>query len=259
LVQPLQSAAQAAGEGLTARMGETMRTSAASRHQTFSSDAVSAGSTMLDRWALGRIRQTVAAAPLRFMLWDGFELPTPASPVATIVFKNRRALSSWVWDPDLNFGETYMSGAVEIRGDLLALLEAIYRALGTAPRPWWSWQRPNDPHSARENVHQHYDIGNDFYRLWLDREMVYTCGYFPTPDYSLEEAQVAKMDLICRKLNLQPGERVVEAGCGWGSLALFMAKRYGVNVKALNISTEQIAYARARAEDEGLDARVEFV
>ena len=214
---------------------------------------------MLDRWALGRIRQTVAAAPLRFMLWDGFELPTPASPVATIVFKNRPALFSWVWDPDLNFGETYMGGAVEIRGDLLALLEAIYRALGTAPRPWWSWQRPNDPYSARENVHQHYDLGNDFYRLWLDREMVYTCGYFPTPDCSLEDAQVAKMDLVCRKLNLRPGERVIEAGCGWGSLALFMAKRYGVTVKALNISSEQIAYARARAEDEGLDARVEFV
>ena len=236
-----------------------MRASAATRHQTFSSDTVSAESTLLDRWALGRIQRTVAAAPLRFMLWDGFELPAPPSPVATVTFKNRRALFSWVWDPDLNVGDAYMFGAVEIRGDLPALLEAAYRALGTTPRPWWSRQRSNDADSARENVHQHYDLGNDFYRLWLDPEMVYTCGYFPTPDCSLEQAQIAKMDLVCRKLNLKPGDRVVEAGCGWGSLALFMAKRYGVTVKALNISSEQIAYARTRAQREGVDDRVEFV
>ena len=111
---------------------------------------------------------------------------------------------------------------------------------------WWLWQRSNDVRAARENVHRHYDLGNDFYRLWLDREMVYTCAYFPTPDASLEEAQIAKMDLVCRKLRLRPGERVVEAGCGWGALALHMARHYGVTVRAFNISAEQIAL-RARA------------
>ena len=129
------------------------------------------------------------------------------------------------------------------------MLEATYRAFGTKPRPWSLWQPANDVAAAKENVHQHYDLGNDFYRLWLDRQMVYTCGYFPTPDCSLEEAQIAKMDLVCRKLHLKPGERVVEAGCGWGALALFMAKRYGVSVKALNISTEQIAFARRLAKE----------
>jgi cyclopropane-fatty-acyl-phospholipid synthase len=201
----------------------------------------------------------VSAAPIRFTLWDGFQISGSDRPIATIIFKNRRALFSWVWDPDLNFGEAYMFGAVEIRGDLLGLLEAIYRALGTKPRPWWLWQRSNDTGRARENVHQHYDLGNDFFRLWLDRQMVYTCAYFPSPDCSLEDAQIAKMDLVCRKLALRPGDRVVEAGCGWGSLALFMAKHYGVTVKALNISPEQIAYARARARDEGLDDRVDFI
>ena len=179
--------------------------------------------------------------------------------MATIVFKNRRALFSWVWDPDLNFGEAYMCGAVEIRGDLLRMLEVTYRALATKPRPWWLWQRSNSVSAAKENVRQHYDLGNDFYRLWLDRDMAYTCAYFPTPDCSLEEAQVAKMDLVCRKLGLKPGERVVEAGCGWGSLALFMAKRYGVTVKAMNISMEQVAYARSRAKEAGLYDRVEFI
>ena len=98
-----------------------------------------------------------------------------------------------------------------------------------------------------------------FYRLWLDREMVYTCAYFPTRDATLEAAQLAKMDLICRKLQLKAGEHVIEAGCGWGSLALFMARRYGVTVQAFNISAEQIAYARTRATAEALADRVEFV
>jgi cyclopropane-fatty-acyl-phospholipid synthase len=218
-------------------------------------------STRLDRWALARIQRTVASAPIRFMLWDGFELASPAgAAVATIQFKSRRALLGWVWDPELNFGEDYMSGAVEIRGDLVALLEAVYRALALRQRRGVGlWQPANDRRAAKENVHHHYDLGNDFYRLWLDSEMVYTCAYFPTPDASLEYAQLEKMDLVCRKLRLRPGERVVEAGCGWGSLALFMASRYGVTVQAFNISSEQIAYARARARNESLADRVEFV
>ena len=218
-------------------------------------------STSLDRWALSRIQGTVRSAPIGFALWDGFELRAPVHPpVATIVFKNRQALFGWVWDPELNFGEAFMSGGVEIRGDLVALLEAIYRAWGTTKRrPWWLWQQSNDVHSAKENVHHHYDLGNNFYRLWLDRDMVYTCAYFPTPDATLEAAQIAKMDLVCRKLRLQPGERVVEAGCGWGSLALFMARHYGVTVRAFNVSAEQIAYARRKASEQGLADRVDFV
>ena len=218
-------------------------------------------STSLNRWALARIQGTVRSAPIGFALWDGFELPAPVHPpVATIVFKNRQALLGWVWDPELNFGEAFMSGGVEIRGDLVALLEAIYRAWGTTKRrPWWLWQESNDVHAAKENVHHHYDLGNNFYRLWLDRDMVYTCAYFPTPDASLEAAQIAKMDLVCRKLRLQPGERVVEAGCGWGSLALFMARHYGVTVRAFNVSAEQIAYARRQASEQGLADRVDFV
>jgi cyclopropane-fatty-acyl-phospholipid synthase len=218
-------------------------------------------STRLDRWALQRIQQSVSSAPIHFMLWDGFELPSLAGPpVATILFRNRPALLSWVWDAELNFGEAYMSGAVEIWGDLFRLLEEIYRAFGPSRRrPWWLWQQSNDARAARENVHHHYDLGNDFYRLWLDREMLYTCAYFPTPHAALEDAQTAKMDLVCRKLRIKPGDRVIDAGCGWGALALFMAREYGATVRAFNISAEQIAYARQRARTEGLADCVEFV
>jgi cyclopropane-fatty-acyl-phospholipid synthase len=237
-----------------------VRATAVTGPQTFSSDAVSSSSTWFDRRVLALIQGAVAPAPLRFELWDGFALePSSQPPIATFVIKNRRALVSWAWDPDLYFGEAYMFGAVEVRGDLVAALDAAFHALRWKTRPWWLPEGSNTLRAARENVHHHYDLGNDFYRLWLDREMVYTCAYFPTPDVSLDDAQLAKMDLVCRKIRLSPGERVVEAGCGWGSLALFMARTYGASVRAFNLSSEQIAYARERAKREGLADRVEFV
>jgi len=220
---------------------------------------VSTAATAFDRWALRRIQLTVPDAPIQFSLWDGYTLRPAVAPVASITFRNRRALLSWVYDADLYFGETYMFGAVEITGDLLALLEAIYRRPASSKALSGRGQHPNTTEASRANVHHHYDLGNDFYRLWLDRQLLYTCAYFPTEDCSLEEAQTAKMDLVCRKLGLRPGERVVEAGCGWGALALHMARSYGVTVRAFNISSEQIAYARDRASAEGLTSSVEFV
>jgi cyclopropane-fatty-acyl-phospholipid synthase len=221
--------------------------------------AASAASTPIDRWVLGRIRQQLASAPIAFELWDGFELsPRNSPPVAAVRFHSRSALLGCAWNPDLNFGEAYMSGALEVRGDLLALLEAIYRAIGLD-----SGERlrstTNDRQSAEHNVHHHYDLGNAFYKLWLDAEMLYTCAYFPGVSTSLEEAQIAKMDLVCRKLHLRAGDRVVEAGCGWGALAIYMAQHYGVTVRAFNLSTEQIAHARDRARRDGVDQRVEFI
>jgi cyclopropane-fatty-acyl-phospholipid synthase len=166
-------------------------------------------------------------------------------------------------DPDLWFGEAYMAGRLEIRGDLGTVVEALTRI--TLGPPTWrermrgAFARPNSLTSARRNVHHHYDLGNEFYRQWLDPDLVYTCAYFEDPQMTLEAAQRAKFDLVCRKLRLQPGESVVEAGCGWGTLALHMARQYGVHVKAFNVSREQLAFARDRARREGLTDRVEFI
>jgi cyclopropane-fatty-acyl-phospholipid synthase len=220
----------------------------------------SSRSTSADRWLLRRIREAVQPARLRFVLWDGFALPAePGSEVATLVIHTRRALVSWAWDAELHFGEAYMRGEVAVHGDLVGMLEEVYqaqRALRVRAR-WWT--PTNDLSAARANVHHHYDLGDAFYRLWLDPELVYTCAYFPTPASTLEEAQAAKMRLVCQKLRLQPGERVIEAGCGWGALALFMARHYGVRVRAFNVSTEQIGFARDRATREQLAHLVEFI
>ncbi len=154
-------------------MSETVRPSIISARPA---SVTRLASTKVDRWALRRVQQTVATAPIRFVLWDGFELlPASRPALGTVRFRSRSALFGFLRDPDLNFGEAYMSGAVEIDGDLVAVLEAIYRALDSASsRRWRLWERRNDASAAKHNVHHHYDLGNDFYRLWLDREMVYT-------------------------------------------------------------------------------------
>jgi cyclopropane-fatty-acyl-phospholipid synthase len=225
------------------------------------SDRPDAGpSTAFDHWALKGVQRVVARAPIRFVLWDGFAVGPPGhEAVASVLLKNRGALLSWLWDPELNFGETYMCGAIEVGGELRDLLTAIYRALPESTRRAGRTRDVHDVHASRDNVHAHYDLGNDFYRLWLDEQLLYTCAYFPEPGAALEAAQIAKMDRVCRKLWLKPGDRVVETGCGWGSMALHMAKAYGATVLACNVSREQIEYARARARREGLAGKVEFV
>ncbi len=108
----------------------------------------------------------------------------------------------------------------------------------------------------RDYMRFHYDIGNDFYALFLDPEMVYTCAYFPTEETTLAEAQVAKLDMICRKLRLEPGDRFLDIGCGWGGLLRHAVKNYGVIGHGVSLSGEQTAYARKRIADEGLDDRI---
>jgi cyclopropane-fatty-acyl-phospholipid synthase len=227
-------------------------------------------STAVERWLARRMHHAMGSPPVRVVLFDGQEVPCSGPrPIARVLIHNRATLWKLVSCPNLNFGEGYSEGSIEVEGDLVEFLEAIHRAKIQSRRPAGAIRsklcrlkrrmQPNSLRGSRKNIHQHYDIGNDFYRLWLDKQLLYTCAYFPTPEATLEEAQVAKMDHVCRKLWLRPGETVVEAGCGWGALALHMARHYGVRVKALNISHEQIAYARQRARQEGLDSQVEFI
>ena len=196
-------------------------------------------------------------------LWDGSTLyEGPSRKIGALILSVPRVLRGLVFDPHLQFGEAYMAGRLAVRGNLEAVVEALSR-LSLLP----SWVErlsvrlpsPNTPTVARRNVQHHYDLGNDFYQLWLDEQLVYTCAYFEHPQVSLEDAQRAKLDLVCRKLCLRPGETVVEAGCGWGALALHMARSYGVRVKAFNVSREQIAFARDRATREGLAGQVDFI
>jgi cyclopropane-fatty-acyl-phospholipid synthase len=160
----------------------------------------------------------------------------------------------------MTFGDEYAAGRIRVEGDLVGFCRTIERAMAGVPiKPIARRSRPNTIVRSRDNVSHHYDLGNDFYRLWLDQELAYTCAYFRTPDASLEQAQRDKFDHVCRKIRLEPGQTVVEAGCGWGGLALHMARNYGVQVTAYNVSREQTTFAQQRAAAEGLDRQVQFV
>jgi cyclopropane-fatty-acyl-phospholipid synthase len=208
--------------------------------------------------------------PVEFVLWSGERVAPEGAAAATIKIRihDRATLLRVLRDPQVQFGEAYSSGRVEVEGDLIQLIELIYRGMPVQPAAnslrhrfvnWVRRSQRNTLAGSRRNIHHHYDIGNEFYALWLGETMAYTCAYYPTADASLEQAQIAKMDHVCRKLQLKPGDSVVEAGCGWGSLALHMASRYGARVRAFNISREQVAYARERARQLQLDDRVEFI
>lgn len=225
---------------------------------------------VFDRWMAEKVLMFIGNPKIAMRLWNGDRIQVnPSTPVATLSLKNRSALFGLLRSPSMGFGDAYSAGNITVSGDLVEFLTEVYSGFirvrsGRLQRLLKLWPpetrtRGNSVARAKENIHHHYDLGNDFYRLWLDKNMVYTCAYYERSEMSLEQAQVAKLDHVCRKLGLQPGQRVVEAGCGWGSLAFHMAERYGVKVRAYNISRQQVSYANEQARVRGLSDRVEFV
>jgi cyclopropane-fatty-acyl-phospholipid synthase len=223
--------------------------------------------TALEKGLMRLMLQGMGDPDINVTFWDGESLK-PRQPGPGMVLKDRMVLWRLLAHPTLHFGDDYSAGNIHVEGGLLPFLDRINDGLDRRPKlsaaflklaKAYRRLRGNPIHRARGNILHHYDISNDFYRLWLDDEMVYTCAYFAPGAETLEAAQMAKMEHVCRKLRLKPGDSVIEAGCGWGSLAMYMARQYGAKVRAFNLSHEQIAFARERAAKEGLDDRVEFI
>jgi cyclopropane-fatty-acyl-phospholipid synthase len=248
-----------------AKHNESARSVAQSVAETQAEETGAARPT--DRWLLKRISSFLGDPPIEFAVRGGARVRTASAPVGRVTFASRATLVSILADPWLRFGDAYSDGSLTVDGDLVAVLEAVYRASTMGDKPSWLRRAADLTHrshgntlrGSRDNIHHHYDIGNQFYSLWLGDTMAYTCAYYPTPTATLDEAQTAKMHHVCRKVRLKAGESVVEAGCGWGTLALHMARHYGVRVRAFNISHQQIAYARERAAREGLAGQVEYI
>jgi len=230
---------------------------------------------------------------VRIRAWDGSEAGPPGGPV--FVVRNRRALRRLLWKPgELGLARAWVSGDLGIEGDLYAALDLVSdlvwergedtRGLAEALRdpevraaarglllmagpplppapPREEVRRRRHLHTKRSDrraISHHYDVGNDFYELVLGPSMVYSCAYWAAPDSTLEDAQRDKLELICRKLALTPGQRLLDVGCGWGSMAIHAAREHGVSVVGVTLSQEQAAYARKRVADEGLTDRVEI-
>lgn len=175
------------------------------------------------------------------------------------------------FNPELVAAEAYMDGRLTFEDgstvyDFLLLFSVNRKGLASHPvqqllrRTWRGlkrWHQSNPLGKAASNAQSHYDHPPEFYRLWLDSQMIYSCAYFPTPDASLEEAQEAKLRHIAAKLKLEPGMTVAEIGSGWGALAIYLAK-LGVHVTAINVATEQLAESKKRAEAAGVLDRITF-
>lgn len=223
----------------------------------------------------------VSTVDFSVRLWDGTSW-SPAhasSPSFTLVIHHPAALRRMFLPPSqLSLGEAYIFGDYDIEGNMEAafdLADALldhpwgmgeklraFRALLTLPSPARADETGVQPkgrsHSRerdRQAVSYHYNISNDFYRLWLDRRMVYSCAYFADPGEDLEQAQERKLDHVCRKLRLNPGERLLDIGCGWGALIIHAAERYGVECLGITLSSRQAELARERIRDAGLADR----
>jgi cyclopropane-fatty-acyl-phospholipid synthase len=222
-----------------------------------------------DRMAAYWVMTFVGNPRVAVRLWDGNEFYfADKTPVGVMEFRDRKALMNLAVSQSIGFGDGYSQGKIEIHGDILEFLREIARAISIRPnqsyyigklRSLFGAIRGNTLRRSKDNVHHHYDLGNEFYEMWLDERMVYTCAYYEDTDATLAEAQLAKLDHVCRKLELEPGQDVIEAGSGWGTLAMHMAEHYGVNVKAYNNSHEQVSYAREKAAARGLGDRVKFI
>ncbi|MFF2846646.1 class I SAM-dependent methyltransferase [Streptomyces sp. NPDC058001] len=233
--------------------------------------------------------------PVRIRAWDGSEAGPPDAP--TLVVRHRRALRRLLWKPgELGLARAWVAGDLDVDGDLYEALDlmssliwdrgedartlrqalrdpevrAAARSLAVLAGPFPPPAPPREEtrrtgrlhlHTKRTDrraISHHYDVGNDFYALVLGPSMVYSCAYWDTPDSTLEDAQRDKLDLISRKLDLKPGMRLLDVGCGWGSMAIHAAREYGVRVVGVTLSQEQAAFARKRVAEEGLTDRVEI-
>lgn len=191
-------------------------------------------------------------------------------PVAEVVLNRPGVLRRIMKNPDLELGESYMDGDWDAgEHGLLALFELIQRNeeavterlgfSGLLQRARHVFDEVNTAVRSRKNVHSHYDMDEDLFRGFLDEDMQYSCAYFSRPDMTLEEAQTAKREHIARKLLLKPGDKVLDIGCGWGGMALHLARHFGARVVGLTLADDQHRVARARAEKAGLEDQVQFL
>jgi cyclopropane-fatty-acyl-phospholipid synthase len=192
------------------------------------------------------------------------------SPVA-VRFTSRAAEIGILLDPELKLGEAYMDGSLRVeRGSIADLLAILLQQGGRSLPPHWArpqWllrylvrrlQQFNPRPRARRNIAHHYDLQGPLYALFLDADLQYSCAYFESPDQSLDDAQLAKKRHLAAKLLIARGQRVLDIGCGWGGLALYLAEIAGARVTGITLSKEQVALARVRAAERGLSEEVEF-
>jgi len=211
---------------------------------------------------------------MEVIYWNGERVKFGKSkPEYTLHLKNKKILLRLMMDVSKGAGESYSEGLFDIEGNMekffslgyrrsiqveniaAKFLKMIFSGAGKIIDVF----QTNSITGSKKNIHSHYDLGNDFYELWLDKYWQYTCAHFLKKDETLEQAQINKMELVGRKLELREGDNVIELGSGWGGLAIYLAKNFKVNIKSFNISKEQVKFAREWARKEKVDHLIDFI
>jgi len=257
-----------------------------SRSQTGGNRLIHSGDSAVDL-TLEILKKITAGSDMQSLnvrLWNGIYWPDQAPKPATLVLNRPSSLREMLAEcSELAMGEAYIREAFDIEGDMVAAFE-LADILAVHTRAWTQSLSiigllrrlpdfkerngheqmraarlngtKNSPDRDRKAIRFHYDVSNDFYALWLDPRMVYSCAYFENPGASLEEAQLHKLDLICRKLDLQPGQRLLDIGSGWGGLLIHASTRYGVYADGVTLSEKQLEWTRQLIEKNRLQDRV---
>lgn len=182
------------------------------------------------------------------------------NPHVKLKLNKNLSVSELSKDPSIVLGEAVMDGDIEIDGSIQELILSAYRCGDSFLRnSKFSKLIPKQFHDkkhSKSDIQKHYDIGNDFYKLWLDDTMTYSCAYFKHENDSLEQAQLNKVHHILNKLNAQPGGKLLDIGCGWGTLIITAAKEYGLNATGITLSEEQVSFITKRIKEEGLENKV---
>jgi cyclopropane-fatty-acyl-phospholipid synthase len=218
---------------------------------------------------LTSLADSVPHIPFAVQFWDGeIQHYGKGKPAFSLIIETPRAATRVLTRGALGFGEEYVEGSIKVEGDFGELMR-----LGTTPVvqdlkvPLRTKLAVLTQHlksldslkNAPGNISHHYDRGNEFFRLFLDNSMTYSCAYFCTPHDSLEQAQEQKYEHICRKLSLKEGESLVDIGCGWGGMLIYAAQHYGINGTGCTLSQEQAGLAREKVKKAGLEGRIEIL
>lgn len=205
-------------------------------------------------------------SPFAVRYWDGGEEKYgQGEPQFSIIFHDKIPELKLMKDISLAFGEAYMNGVIDFAGDVQKILEEAYRGANSllekksfkTVKGFLPWKRGTSLHQQEKDIQHHYDLGNDFYALWLDETMSYSCAYFTSPEDSLHQAQLNKIDYTLKKLQLHQGERLLDIGSGWGWLIIRAARQYGVKAVGITLSQEQYKRTKERIEELGLAGQVD--
>ena len=225
---------------------------------------------MLTKKILNAVFKRVDGQKFEIEYWDGetqvFNSELKSESAFKIIFSEKLSLNEIRKSPQLKLAEAYMEEKINFEGDIKNLIETagdnVFELMEEIKKykvdQPLNFQTSDSLAEEEEGVRKHYDLGNDFFKLWQDETMTYSCAYFKDENDELKKAQLQKLDHVLKKLNLKPGERLLDIGCGWGSLALRAAEKYGVGVMGITLSKEQEIEAKKRAAEAGLADKIEI-